>query len=69
LQLTSEHDASEVCSEIINECRPRFLCMLGRRYGRMPLANPAPSPLVMAAAGEGQYGSVIVFRKLRLLRL
>ena len=34
--VTSEQDALEVCSEIINECNPRFLCMLGGRYGWTP---------------------------------
>ncbi len=37
--VTSEQDASEVCREIINECRPRFLCMLGGRYGWVPPGN------------------------------
>jgi len=39
--VTSEQDASEVCREIINECRPRFLCMLGGRYGWCRRARPA----------------------------
>src|SRR5439155_18181450 len=34
--VTREQDVSEVCREIINECRPRFLCMLGGPYGRVP---------------------------------
>ncbi|MFC1634485.1 tetratricopeptide repeat protein [Planctomycetota bacterium] len=34
--ITREEDASEVCREIITECRPRFLCMLGGRYGTIP---------------------------------
>ena len=34
--VTSDQDASEVCREIIDECRPRFLCMLGGRYGWVP---------------------------------
>src|SRR5438093_11989027 len=34
--VTSEQDALEVCREIITECRPRFLCMLGGRYGTIP---------------------------------
>ena len=37
--VTSEQDASEVCREIITECRPRFLCMLGGRYGTIPKGN------------------------------
>jgi hypothetical protein len=34
--VTSEQDASEVCREVITECRPRFPCMLGGRYGTVP---------------------------------
>jgi len=34
--VTSEQDALAVCREIIDECRPRFLCMLGGRYGWTP---------------------------------
>ena len=34
--VTSEQDAMEICREIIDECRPRFLCILGGRYGWVP---------------------------------
>jgi len=34
--VTAEQDALEVCREIIDECRPRFLCILGGRYGWTP---------------------------------
>ena len=34
--VTSEQDALSVCREIIDECRPRFLCILGGRYGWTP---------------------------------
>jgi hypothetical protein len=34
--VTSEQDALEVCKEIIDECRPRFVCILGGRYGWTP---------------------------------
>ena len=34
--VTSEQDALAVCREIIDECRPRFLCILGGRYGWTP---------------------------------
>ena len=34
--VTGDQDASDVCREIINECQPRFLCMLGGRYGWVP---------------------------------
>lgn len=34
--VTTEQDALAVCREIVDECRPRFLCMLGGRYGWTP---------------------------------
>ncbi len=34
--VTSEQDALSVCREVVDECRPRFLCMLGGRYGWVP---------------------------------
>jgi len=34
--VTSEQNALEVCREIVDECRPRFLCILGGRYGWLP---------------------------------
>ena len=34
--VTSDEDALEACRAIIDECRPRFLCMLGGRYGWVP---------------------------------
>ena len=37
--VTSDQDALEVCREIVDECRPRFLCMLGGRYGCVPPGN------------------------------
>jgi hypothetical protein len=49
--VTSEQDASEVCREIINECRPRFLCMLGGRYGWVP-----PGKTRSITADEVPYG-------------
>lgn len=44
--VTSEQDALEVCGEIIDECRPRFLCLLGGRYGWVP---PGKSHSITAA--------------------
>ena len=49
--VTCEQDASEVCREIINECRPRFLCMLGGRYGWVP-----PGKTRSITAYEVHYG-------------
>ncbi len=34
--VTGEQDATEVCRDVIDECRPRFLCLLGGRYGWLP---------------------------------
>lgn len=34
--VTDGEDASEVCREVIGQCRPRFLCILGGRYGSTP---------------------------------
>lgn len=34
--VTSEQDVLDVCREVIDECHPRFLCMLGGRYGWVP---------------------------------
>lgn len=34
--VTSDQDTFEVCRDVIDECRPRFLCMLGGRYGWVP---------------------------------
>ncbi|MCD4786010.1 MAG: DUF4062 domain-containing protein [Candidatus Eremiobacteraeota bacterium] len=34
--VTSDRDVVEVCHEVIYECMPRFLCMLGERYGSIP---------------------------------
>lgn len=34
--VTSDQDAQSVCREVVDECRPRFLCLLGGRYGWIP---------------------------------
>lgn len=49
--VTSDQDALEVCREIIDECRPRFLCILGGRYGWTP-----PGREQSITAAEVQYG-------------
>jgi hypothetical protein len=33
--ITSEQSVVEACREIIDECRPRFVCLLGGRYGKI----------------------------------
>jgi WD40 repeat protein len=34
--VSESDDALAACEEIIDECRPRFLCILGERYGCVP---------------------------------
>ncbi|HZD49920.1 MAG TPA: DUF4062 domain-containing protein, partial [Silvibacterium sp.] len=34
--VTGDQNASAVCREVIDECHPRFICMLGGRYGWVP---------------------------------
>ena len=49
--VTSEQDALSVCREVVDECRPRFLCMLGGRYGWVP-----PGKTRSITADEVHYG-------------
>jgi hypothetical protein len=49
--VTGDQDAQEVCREIIDECRPRFLCILGGRYGWVP-----PGKEHSITADEVRYG-------------
>jgi len=49
--VTTEQDALEVCREIIDECRPRFICLLGGRYGWVP-----PGKEHSITADEVRYG-------------
>lgn len=49
--VTSNQDVLEVCREIMDECRPRFLCMLGGRYGWVP-----PGKNQSITAEEVHYG-------------
>ena len=37
--VTSDQDAFELCMDEIDRCKPRFLCMLGGRYGWVPPAR------------------------------
>ncbi len=46
-----EQDALSVCRELVDECRPRFLCMLGERYGWVP-----PGKTRSITADEVYYG-------------
>ena len=34
--VTSDENVVEACRDIIDECRPRFVCILGGRYGTIP---------------------------------
>jgi len=34
--VTGDQDALDVCREVIDQCHPRFMCMLGGRYGCVP---------------------------------
>jgi hypothetical protein len=45
--VTSDQDAFELCMDEIDRCKPRFLCMLGGRYGWVP-------PAQAAAGAEGR---------------
>jgi len=49
--VTSEQDALSVCREVVDECRPRFLCMLGGRCGWVP-----PGKARSITADEVHYG-------------
>lgn len=49
--VTGGQDALEVCRGIVDECRPRFLCMLGGRYGWVP-----PGRSHSITADEVHYG-------------
>lgn len=49
--VTCDQDALEVCREVVDECRPRFICMLGGRYGWVP-----PGKSRSITADEVYYG-------------
>ena len=34
--VTTDQDAFDLCMDEIDRCRPRFICLLGGRYGWMP---------------------------------
>lgn len=41
--VTADQDAFDLCMEEIDRCRPRFLCMLGGRYGWVPPPKTIPT--------------------------
>jgi telomerase protein component 1 len=51
--VTSEQDSLQICKEIIDECRPRFVCVLGGRYGWIP-----PGKTRSITADEVHYGVI-----------
>ncbi len=52
--VTSDQDAFELCMDEIERCKPRFLCMLGGRYGWVP-----PSQAAAGRAGRSITASEI----------
>lgn len=40
--VTQEQDTFEVCTDEIDRCRPRFICILGGRYGWVPPPKVVP---------------------------
>ena len=51
--VTSDQDAYDVCMEEIDNCKPRFICMLGGRYGWIPPEND-----ISITDSEVQYGAL-----------
>jgi telomerase protein component 1 len=51
--VTSDQNALELCLDEIDRCRPRFLCMLGGRYGWVP-----PGADASITASEIAYGAL-----------
>ncbi len=49
--VTSDQNALDVCRETIDECHPRFICLLGGRYGWVP-----PGKTHSITADEVHYG-------------
>jgi hypothetical protein len=49
--VTGNQDALSVCREVIDDCRPRFICILGGRYGWVP-----PGRKYSITADEVYYG-------------
>ena len=49
--VTGDQNALSVCREVVDECHPRFLCMLGGRYGWVP-----PGEVRSITADEIHYG-------------
>jgi hypothetical protein len=51
--VTADQDAFELCMREIDLCRPRFLCMLGGRYGWVPPPTAIDAAVLDAILGGG----------------
>ena len=55
--VTSDQDAFDLCMEEIDNCHPRFICMLGGRYGWVPPPKQIPAgfldPVLAHASAAG----------------
>lgn len=68
--VTSDEDAFERCMDEIERCLPRFVCMLGGRYGWVPLPNKLPQVFIQNVLdGESPAGELTEEKKLLLSEL
>lgn len=57
--VTADQDAFELCMDEIDRCQPRFICMLGGRYGWIPPARAgAPDAGRSITASEIHYAAL-----------
>lgn len=57
--VTGDQDAFELCMDEIDRCQPRFLCMLGGRYGWVPpAASGSAEPGRSITASEIHYAAL-----------
>jgi hypothetical protein len=55
--VTADQDALDLCMDEIDRCRPRFVCMLGGRYGWVPPPETVPRAFMdplLARAGAAE---------------
>jgi hypothetical protein len=50
--VTADQDAFELCMDEIDRCRPRFICMLGGRYGWVPPPKTVEGALMERLLGR-----------------
>lgn len=68
--VTADQDAFELCMDEIERCHPRFICMLGGRYGWVPLPETLPRDVVQSVlAGSSPAGELAEEQKLLLMGL